>query len=167
MSLPRRNGLRTHNDTAATSRVSPLQATTSNGVESKTKSTRSLCGTAMTAASTSSSSAPATDDEQRTMRLRSRNSARRLPSQSNGGGGGGSSCPPSGAEEKRAGSVRSRLVASSGDEVHHQQRTNRSQRDVSSQNSQRSDNIRTTKTSRLRAAALGEFCQFSIFIFRE
>lgn len=70
-----------------------------------------------------------TTDDELTMRLRTRNIA----------------------ENKKTSINRSKVAVLSGDEI----KLKRSLRVDNSQSSQRSDNIRTTKTSRLRAAALG------------
>lgn len=149
MSLPKRNGLKTTADTitvAANSKVFP----SSNGAEPRrTRRNKTLDENHLVVASSS------TDDE-RTMRLRTRNVLRSATS---------ARCPSSGIEQEKKTTTakvsinnnKSRILAtttavapgSSGtDEV----KSSRSQKgDVS-----RNDNIRTTKTSRLRAAALGE-----------
>lgn len=164
MSHPRRNGLKTNIESTAAVSSKLSTTSTSNGIgidssSTRTKTTRrnkpldenqsSLCG-AGGAASTSSAAASSSTDDERTMRLRSRNAlAKRTVN--------GSSCPPSGggSEDKRMSiHTKSRVVVSSGDEV----RANRTQKGDASQvsSSLRNDSIRTTKTSRLRAAALGK-----------
>lgn len=150
LSSKRSNGLRT----------SVSAVSSQNGSESKTKNTRrtkvavsdnasSVCGASSSAAITASS----TDDEP-TMRLRTRIAETRRSGQSNG----------SSEDSKQVmTNNKSRIVpVSSGDQ------NNKSKGDTISHisGSARNGNIRTTKTSRLRAAALGEMigCNFVVII---
>lgn len=150
LSSKRSNGLRT----------SVSAVSSHNGSESKTKTTRrtkvalsdnasSVCGASSSTAITASS----TDDEP-TMRLRTRITETRRLGQSNG-----STCPSEDNKQAMT-NTKSRIVpVSSGDQ------NNKSKGDATCHisGSARNGNIRTTKTSRLRAAALGEIirCEFT------
>lgn len=161
MSLPRRNGLKSNIDSATSNATNHGPDTSKTKTATRRKQPVDEKPGSLCSGGLSSSSATATTDDERTTRLRARNVAK-LPSMSNKNSTL-NDCPSgSGQEEKRSSintksrSVPTAAAVSSGDDS--ASRSNRSQRASSNTSSTlRNDNIRTTKTSRLRAAALGKY----------